>query len=158
MILYTKKAVEAAKRFWPKVAITKNPYKCWEWKASRNRAGYGQIRIGGRKGRPMLAHRVSWMIHNGDIPHGTIVLHDCDKPGCVRPGHLRIGNHTDNMLDAALKGRVARGKRLPGTRLTLRQVIEIRRAYTKMLRSTAKRYKISESMVFAILHKKRRVS
>ena len=157
MLQQTKAARAAAKRFWPKVSVTKNPYKCWEWKASKNRGGYGQIRVGGRKGRPLLAHRASWMIHNGSVPSGFIVIHDCDNPGCVRPGHLRLGTHSENKLDACLKGRIARGKRLPHTRLTVRQVIEIRRMYTRMIRVAARKYKISQSMVTSIVHKKRRV-
>ena len=156
-MLQTKAAIASAKRFWPKVSVTKNPYKCWEWKASKNRAGYGQLSAGGRLGRPLLAHRVSWMIHNGSIPSGFIVIHDCDNPGCVRPGHLRLGVGADNVLDACLKGRVARGKRLPQTKLTVRHVTEIRRAYTRMIRKTAKKYKISQSMVTSIVHKTRRV-
>jgi len=157
VILQTKSAKAAAKRFWPKVSVTKNPYKCWEWKASKNKAGYGQISIGGRKGRPLLAHRVSWMIHNGAVPRGFIVIHDCDNPGCVRPGHLRIGTDAENKLDASLRGRIARGKKLPHTKLTVRQVTEIRRMYTRMIRKAVKRYRISRSMVSAILNKTRRV-
>lgn len=156
MIVKSVLGIRLAKAFWPKVSVTKNPYKCWEWKASTNKRGYGQLMVWKLK-RPMLAHRVSWIVHNGAIPNGLFVLHDCDNPGCVRPGHLRLGTHADNMLDASLKGRQARGKRLPHTKLTVKQVIEIRRMYTRMVREAAKKYRISESMVSAILHKKRRV-
>lgn len=157
MIIKTKAATKLAKRFWPKVLATKNPKKCWEWKASKNQRGYGQLNSGGR-GRPLKAHRVSWMIHNGAIPKGLNVLHSCDNPGCVRPGHLRLGTQKDNSKDAIDRRRVARGKRLPQTVLTIRQVIGIRRSYTKLIRKTSKKFKISQSLVTSILRRTRRAS
>jgi hypothetical protein len=42
----------------------------------------------------------------GPIPAGLEVLHRCDVTLCVRPDHLRLGTHTDNMADAAAKGRL----------------------------------------------------
>jgi hypothetical protein len=156
MIVKSVLALRLSKRFWGKVKITKHPQRCWEWTASKNKAGYGQIQVGGVDGRPMLAHRVSWIVHNGAIPRDLHVLHDCNNPGCVRPGHLRLGTDLDNTRDAFLKGKVARGKRLPHTRLTVRQVVEIRRALSALVKTISKKYKISTSMVHAILRRERR--
>src|SRR5947199_536257 len=39
------------------------------------------------------------------------VLHRCDIRQCVRPGHLFLGTHADNMNDMAQKGRAASGER-----------------------------------------------
>jgi hypothetical protein len=60
--------------------------------------------------RQMLAHRVSWIIHYGEIPegegaHGTVVMHTCDNPGCVNPKHLRLGAQADNVTDMMQKSR-----------------------------------------------------
>jgi hypothetical protein len=38
------------------------------------------------------------------------VLHRCDVKACVRPDHLFLGNQSDNLSDAALKGRLARSE------------------------------------------------
>lgn len=85
-------------RFWEKVR--KGP-QCWEWTGSRVR-GYGYF---GAWGRVRLAHRVSWQLRHGEIPPGLCILHRCDNPSCVRPGHLFIGTQRDNMQDAKRKGR-----------------------------------------------------
>ncbi|MGH2368516.1 MAG: HNH endonuclease signature motif containing protein [Chloroflexota bacterium] len=96
-----------AARFWPKV------YKhadagCWEWLGARSSSGYGHIGSGGTEGRMLRAHRVSWELINGPIPAGLQVLHNCpdgDNPLCVRPEHLWLGTHQDNMADKWRKGR-----------------------------------------------------
>jgi hypothetical protein len=66
----------------------------------------------------MGAHRFSYELHNGAIPPGMCVLHDCDRfypvgdtsyRRCVRPDHLFLGTKGDNRRDAATKGRLPRG-------------------------------------------------
>lgn len=97
-------------RFWRNVRKGRG---CWEWTASKHKPnGYGIIAAPG--GHPMLkAHRVSWEIHHGPIPPGFHVLHKCDNKGCVRPDHLFLGTHDDNMQDMKRKGR-AHGPAMSG--------------------------------------------
>lgn len=76
---------------------------CWLWTGALDTDGYGMIAVG--RG-PKPAHRVSWQLHAGEIPAGKHVLHRCDIPSCVNPGHLFLGTHSDNMQDGYKKGRV----------------------------------------------------
>lgn len=81
---------------------------CWLWMGAREGFGYGVFSIG--TGRTVGAHRYSWQSTRGEIPSGMFVCHHCDVPACVRPDHLFLGTHTDNMVDMVKKGRYARAK------------------------------------------------
>lgn len=132
-----------AERFWPKVnkdgpVIRPELGPCWVWTASVGTSGYGQIGVGGRAGRPVQAHRVSWELAHGAPAGDAWVLHRCDNPLCVRPDHLFLGTNADNAHDMAAKGRhfsrqapekIIRGERHGRAKLTAEDVREIRRAY-----------------------------
>lgn len=91
-------------RFWAKV---NRGTGCWEWLGERNNKGYGRFPTYSRDSRKrLLAHRVSYTLHHGQIPAGMVVMHACDNPGCVNPEHLSIGTQQDNLRDALAKGRV----------------------------------------------------
>ena len=111
-------------RFQEKVEISKdnewNGTPCWDWTGAREPKGYGKIRSGGRKGKLLTAHRVSWELYRGEIPegegyHGTCVLHRCDRPCCVNPDHLFLGTVEDNNADMKAKRR-GKGKFHKGSR------------------------------------------
>ena len=132
-------------RFWFKVRIRK-PGQCWPWRAGRLQKGYGTFSIGGR-GPNFLAHRVAWEIVHGRVPAGLCVLHHCDNPCCVNPGHLWVGTHADNTQDALRKKRLRpatgkrhgththpecfRGERRRTAKLTEGLVRDLRKAYAK---------------------------
>lgn len=93
--------------FWAKVD-TRSADGCWPWQGHCDDHGYGRVGIDSRLD---YAHRVAWRWAFGAIPGGMHVLHRCDNPPCVRPGHLFLGTVGDNMRDRAAKGRSARGGR-----------------------------------------------
>ncbi len=92
---------DAISRFWAKV---EEGDECWLWTGSgRSQIRHGQFWDGERI---VGAHRFSWEMHNQrTIPEGLFVCHHCDNGLCVRPDHLFIGTHQDNMDDLVRKGR-----------------------------------------------------
>lgn len=135
---------EIQDRFWQRVDKG-GPDECWNWTGVvNNRGGYGVI--GGSLygvrhvpiGANMLAHRASWVMHNGPFPgdrsgwHGWVVLHTCDNPLCVNPAHLVLGSQKENVKDMDRKGRSNRSGLAPKSgiehrraKLTAEQVAQI---------------------------------
>ena len=104
------------------------PSSCWMWTAGRDTGGYGLL----RDGKIKKAHRVSYELHNGDIPEGLFVMHSCDTPACVNPAHLSLGTHADNMRDkmAKKRGNYLRGEMGRNVKLKAADVLGIRHMYT----------------------------
>lgn len=75
---------------------------CHVWTGDTRGAGYGSIKIGGKK---IATHRLAWELANGPIPPGLLALHHCDNPPCVRVTHLFLGTVKDNAQDMLAKGR-----------------------------------------------------
>lgn len=112
---------------------TKKTDSCWIYTGKSKVRDYGLVWY---YGKVILAHRVSWMVHRGDIPKGLCVCHKCDNPPCVNPEHLFLGTYSDNAKDSYLKGRngftthpegLKRGKDNHQSKLTASKVKEIRR-------------------------------
>lgn len=96
----------SATRFEQKIEYEPNS-GCWLWAGAADGRGYGFFY---NERRTTKAHRQSWLLFRGEIPRGLCVLHRCDTPACVNPGHLFLGTHADNSLDCALKGRLAKAR------------------------------------------------
>lgn len=122
-------------RFWRWVDKRESD-ECWLWTGCILSTGYGNITAGGQYGKKLLAHRVSWELHNGPIPkiegqhHGMVVMHECDNRACVNPNHLRLGIQKDNVADMDAKGRRVqvnlKGEKHPNSKFTNEQVLAIR--------------------------------
>lgn len=81
------------------------PDECWEFQGYRQRSGHGQIRIGGREGKLVQAHRLSYRLFHGEIPSHLVVRHQCHNAACCNPAHLQLGTQEDNVRDAIEAGR-----------------------------------------------------
>src|SRR5437660_9953734 len=73
---------------------------CWNWKGT-TRNGYGQLGFHGMK----AAHRLSYELFVGPIPHGLVIMHLCDNRSCVNPEHLIAATQKENVHDQIKKGR-----------------------------------------------------
>jgi hypothetical protein len=91
-----------AGRFWEKVTRGDG---CWEWSGATGTNGYARL---WHDGRMIPASHVAWFLAHGQWPPADLfVCHHCDNPPCVRADHLFLGTKSDNMRDAAAKGRNA---------------------------------------------------
>lgn len=138
-------------RFWSKVDKSG---ECWVWIGARfqNRWGkptYGMCVV---QGKVRTAHRYSWEIANGPIPPGLMVLHSCDNQRCVRPDHLSLGTHRQNMDEAVVRGSMRRGSEQHSARLTSDDVraIRLRLASGDHQRAIASAYGVTQAAIHFI--------
>jgi len=126
---------------------------CWYWIGSMNTRGYGVVSL---NYKPLIAHRVMYMIHNGNIPSSVLVRHSCHTKNCVNPAHLVPGSHRDNKDDCVNADRQAMGKTVSTAKLTEGQVLEIRRrrADGKTGTTLAKAYGVNHTCIYAIVNRK----
>jgi len=56
-------------------------------------------------------------------------MHTCDNKVCCNPSHLRLGTQTENVADMVQKGRGAKGEKHGFSRLTSKEVLQIRKMH-----------------------------
>ena len=124
--MYPQKNVD---RFWKKVKKLETVKCCWEWTACLNNKGYGEFKVNSKK---INAHRFSYQLHhNRLIQEGLCIMHICDNRKCVNPNHLSEGTLHENNTDRMNKGRSAVGEKQHLSKLTEKQVLEIREKYSQ---------------------------
>ena len=141
------------KRFWVKVLKSDG---CWLWVGNQDHRGYGRFRIDAQ-GKMDGAHRAAWFLTYGPVPDGLHVCHHCDNPRCVRPDHLFLGTHDDNMRDMTVKGRGHQGVRNVNAKVTEADVRAIRIRYAAggvTQKALAEKYGVDHTTVSLIVRRK----
>ena len=122
-----KGASEAAKRKlhsrFEKKLLPITETGCLIWMGQTNNTGYGCTTL---NGKPIKAHRLAWILSNGEIENNKHVLHICDIPSCCNPKHLFLGTHQDNMKDRQIKQRQPHGINHARAKLSESDVLYIR--------------------------------
>jgi hypothetical protein len=157
-------------RFWFYVGIVTGD-GCWLWWGYRDEEGYGVLQV---QGQPYRAHRLSYLISNGEQPGHWVICHRCNNRRCVNPAHLYAGTPADNTRDAVEAGtlhvaygddhwthkrpdRVAKGSRVGGSKLTAEQVLVIRADYSQGRanhRELAERFGITREAISRIIQRR----
>lgn len=78
-------------RFLSRIDRTGN---CWLWTRGKSTTGYGQF----YKPEKIYAHRASYEHFIEPVPVGMEVAHICNVKACVRPEHLKLMTHAENMI------------------------------------------------------------
>ena len=98
---------------------------CWNWSLTKDKDGYGKIKISGKHWR---VHRAVYFTLNPDADKRLHVLHRCDNTCCCNPEHIYLGTNCDNVRDKVARGRQSRpiGELHPGAKLTEDRVRDVR--------------------------------
>lgn len=146
-------ALEAAPRiteFWMSVAVSDDEAECWPWTGYQE-DGYGRFFW---EGRMVGAHELAVTFTTGEVrAPGLDTCHRCNNPICCNPHHLRFDTRAGNVADMVTAGTARNGN----TRLTPEavQVIRERYAHGAAQTSLADDYRISASLVSAIVRGRR---
>lgn len=101
------------------------PDRCIEWPLMRNRQGYGEVTIYGKK---TSAHREACRRAHGPPPSPKHhACHSCDNPPCYNYHHLRWDTAKGNVGDRSARGRGLKGETHHKAKLTEEQVRVIKR-------------------------------
>jgi len=122
---------------------------CWIWTGYNNGSGYGKFRIGKLN---VYAHRFSYSTHKGEIPKGMFVLHKCDNPTCVNPDHLELGTQVKNLRDCVKRRRAYMGEKCALSKITAKQVSDLRNSYSAFVDEKAKLFSLSRAQIANIIH------
>lgn len=127
-------------RFWAKVDKSGGDDSCWHWTAGKFSGGYGAFNYDGKLRK---AHRMAWLITNGEIPDGLLVRHKC-RGQCVNPSHLELGTPLQNAHDRRRDGTCAK-------KLTEEQVREIRTRVNEIQWKIAIDYGVNQKTISKIM-------
>lgn len=139
---------ELIERFFEQ-AIQSNTDACIDWPFGKTSICYGQTYMAGK---PEHAHvYVCRLVHGEKPPEKDHAAHNCGRPICVNPRHLRWATRAENMADKIRHGTDDRGEANVQAKLTDDAVREIRRLRgVETQRKLARRFGVRHTTIGAI--------
>ena len=129
------------------IAWDVNENGCWICTShAPNGNGYPQYF---ENGKIDYLSRIMYRRKYGNISDGMCACHKCDTPMCINPEHLFLGTRADNNADKVSKNRQACeiGEFNSNSKLTEKQIIEIRSIQGMTHRQIAEIYNVSKSHI-----------
>lgn len=143
------------REFINKVVATENGEGCVIWPYATTSGGYGAVKIDDKM---VSAHRLVCQQVHGEPPSAEHhAAHGCrnGRKGCINPNHLRWATPTENQADRVTDGTHSRGEKCATSKLTEKQVSDIRTLYgEKSQQQIADLYGISQLHVSRIVRGK----
>jgi len=125
---------------------------CWECYSHALHKGYPRAR---RNGKQTLIHRIFYeRKYNVTLSSDIILRHICDNPLCINPEHLIPGTHEDNVADRIERDRSAKGAVNGRSKLTEKEVLEIRNNTILNNRELSNKYKVDRKLIRLIRQNK----
>lgn len=86
-------------------SIIKNSItNCWEWIAGIDSSKRGHAQFNGKRKK---AHLFALYLNGIVLEPGMVCRHLCNNSLCCNPDHLKIGTHSENMIDRTVAGSVS---------------------------------------------------
>lgn len=141
----------AEQRYEAKIDRSGGPNACHEWKALRDRNGYGKF----RDGTMWIASRWGYSNYVGAIHDDLVVRHSCGNPACQNTEHLLLGTRAEASTDMVGRGRQAhpKGESCGMAKLTEADVLMIREMSLSgtTRKDIAAKFGVSGSLISRIL-------
>ena len=138
-----------------KKTISDNSNECVLWPFTKDKDGYGSIRIGDR-GKVRVNRYVLEITSGLPTDDSLIACHKpliCHNPSCINPNHLYWGSYQQNADDKKLDKTVLMGENHPVSKLNNSDILKIR-SDNRLHRIIADEYDITDTSVSFIKSKK----
>lgn len=158
--------VMTPEEFWSRVDIDlEDPSACWLYRpdAPGYRTPTGHIRISVGGGKHQYAHRYAYAASIGPVGSWQ-VLHACDRPNCMAPRCLSLGDAARNVAERERRNRrtpyLKKAPQHHSSRLSQAEAEEIRQAHREgvPVATLIEEYGIGQTTIRAILRGERYIN
>lgn len=130
--------------------------KAKKLKGAKHGSGYTTVGLWfNNKAYSFLSHRVVWSFFNGNIPSNKEINHINGNKIDNKLTNLELVTHSENMRHAFLGGKMLKGEKIYQSKLTEKQIIDIRKIKGSTQKEIANKFGISRQQISKILLRQR---